>query len=372
MRKAMIVMMATALVVVLAGYTVMPGYTKGTTGTVRKSLPREQVPYTPSLFRGPVLFVEDPGDLAFGPATKPDPNWSGVLTNLLGAGNFGWFGATTACDEDGPSLDTMNLYQLVIWNCYDDWWDTPAPALTTNDQSNLANYINTGGKVWFIGQDAIWSGVPYSFFETNFYMQSVTEDYVNNDASLNLQGLAETGGLSFTATSDYQSNGFYCDNLTANTSGHQIITETNYNGFPGIAAENTLPLLTSFWTVDGRGPSVPQTWEDMVDSMLTAFGILGGVEDRPGVQPSMIALAPLANPIRDRATIHYSTVQPGAVKLSVYDIQGKVVQVLVDRNESAGYKTAVWNLPTGISSGVYFVRLEADGKTATRKAVIVN
>jgi len=371
MRKAMLVIMAMAFVVALSGYTVKPGYTKGTIGPVHQMQPREHVPYTPSLFRGPVLFVEDPGDPEFGPATKPDPNWHGVLTNILGAGNFGWFGSTATVEEDGPSLDTMNTYQLVIWNCYDDWWNT-TPALTANDQNNIANYIGNGGKVWVIGQDILYTLVPYSFFETNFYLESATEDYVNNDPSLNLVGQAEISGFSFTATSDYQYNGFYSDNLVANASGHQIITETNYSGFPGIAAENVTPLFSSFWTVDGRGPSVPQTWEDMVEAMLIAFGIIGGVEDRPGDLQPQIALAPMANPIRDRATINYSTIQPGSVRLSVYDVQGQVVQVLVDRSEPAGHKTAVWNLPDGISAGVYFVRLEADGNTATRKAVIVN
>ncbi len=372
MRKAMLVIMAMAFIVALSGYTVRPGYTKGTTGPVNQVLPREHVPYTPSLFRGPVLFVEDPGDSGFGPAIKPDPNWLGNLTTILGAGNFGWFGPTYSVDENGPTLDTLNAYQLVIWNCYDDWFNTSTPALTTTDQNNISTYIGNGGKVWFIGQDAIWSGVPYSFFETNFYMQSVTEDYVNNDPSLNLVGQAEISGFSFTATSDYPSNGFYSDNLVANASGHQIITETNYNGFPGIAAENVTPLFSSFWTVDGRSPSDPQAWEDMVEAMLIAFGIIGGVEDKPGDLPPQITLAPMANPIRDRATISYSTIQPGSVRLNVYDVQGQVVQVLVDRNEPAGHKTAVWNLPTGISAGVYFVRLEADGNTVTRKAVIVN
>lgn len=372
MRKMMFVIFTLAFIVTLWGYELVPGYTKGTVGPVRNTLAREKIPYQPSLLRGPVLFVEDPGDSGFGPATKPDPNWYGVLTNILGAGNFGWFGPTYAIDENGPSLDTMQAYQLVIWNCYDDWFDTPNAALTTADQNNLTSYINTGGMVWLIGQDLLYTGVPYSFIETNFYMESVTEDYIWDEPSLNLVGQAEIAGISFTATSDYQANNFYSDNLTANSSGHQIITETNYNGFPGIACENTTPLMTSFWTVDGRSPSSPQAWEDMVEAMLVAFGIIGGVEDQTLDQTPAITLAPLANPLRGRTVINYSTRCAGDVNLRVYDIHGALVEVLVDRNEPAGQKSVVWNLDRNLPAGVYFIHLEVEGKAANRKAVIVN
>jgi len=44
--------------------------------------------------------------------------------------------------------------------------------------------------------------------------------------------------------------------------------------------------------------------------------------------------------------------------LTVYDLSGKEVTVLVDGIEAGGYKSVTWDA-SAVSSGVYFCRLEA-------------
>ena len=50
------------------------------------------------------------------------------------------------------------------------------------------------------------------------------------------------------------------------------------------------------------------------------------------------------------------------VRLTIYNMLGEVVKVLVDETQEAGYKEAVWNA-SGYASGVYFYRLEARSVT---------
>jgi len=51
------------------------------------------------------------------------------------------------------------------------------------------------------------------------------------------------------------------------------------------------------------------------------------------------------------------------VSLRVYDVQGRMVRTLVDRNEPAGPHTVVWDGTDDsgrrVSSGTYFARIEA-------------
>ncbi|UCG92575.1 MAG: hypothetical protein JSV97_02370, partial [candidate division WOR-3 bacterium] len=98
------------------------------------------------------------------------------------------------------------------------------------------------------------------------------EDYVFDVSPLNLQGLAEIAGITVTVTSDYQANLFFCDDLTPDANAHQVILDVDYSAYPAIFSNDH---TTSFWTVDGRLPNPVANWEQIVNDMLDAFGVLG-------------------------------------------------------------------------------------------------
>jgi len=58
------------------------------------------------------------------------------------------------------------------------------------------------------------------------------------------------------------------------------------------------------------------------------------------------------------------------VSMSVFNIRGQAVEVLVDRNMKAGYHNIIWNAD-GISSGMYFVRVETGANTAMQKLMLL-
>ncbi len=63
------------------------------------------------------------------------------------------------------------------------------------------------------------------------------------------------------------------------------------------------------------------------------------------------------NPFQRATTIRYSLPQPGKVRLVVYDLLGREVARLVDREVPAGTH-AIRFEPNGLASGLYFYRLE--------------
>ncbi|HEX7320301.1 MAG TPA: T9SS type A sorting domain-containing protein [bacterium] len=363
MKKIALVLLVAMIVPMLYGYKVMPGVTRGTTGTVNSG---HDLPiYTPAARQNVVLFVED-WNGTFGVATHPDPNWDGVLTTLI-PGEYGWF-QTTASPQDGPDLATMQTYQIVIWNCYDDFWTDDA--LTANDQTNIADYITGGGKVWLIGQDIIYSGVQLSWLTPNFHLASYVEDYNYNIATADLLGEAEIAGWTFIATSDYVSNPFFCDDLTPDAEAHHVILDQGYSAYPSIASPNTLPLNTSFWTVDGRSPSSQADWEGMVLGMLTAFGYTGVQEKPVDVRASAFGFAPQTPGLAKGSTvISYVVIEPGRVTLDVYDGSGRHVITVIDGYQDAGVRSADLDA-NQLSDGVYILRLTAGEMTASHKLVV--
>jgi len=84
------------------------------------------------------------------------------------------------------------------------------------------------------------------------------------------------------------------------------------------------------------------------------------------------------NPFNPQTTIPYAVPETGAplhVRLSIYDASGRVVRVLVNREEASGSREVVWNGDdaTGnvISSGIYFCVLEVGKDRRTQKLVLL-
>ena len=66
------------------------------------------------------------------------------------------------------------------------------------------------------------------------------------------------------------------------------------------------------------------------------------------------------NPFRDNTTIQYELRSAANVNISVYDVQGREVKVLLNENQKAGSYTQTFNA-SGLGSGVYFIKIAKDG-----------
>ncbi|UCE17371.1 MAG: T9SS type A sorting domain-containing protein [Gemmatimonadota bacterium] len=76
------------------------------------------------------------------------------------------------------------------------------------------------------------------------------------------------------------------------------------------------------------------------------------------------------NPFNPETKIEYTLPEVSWVTLTVYNILGQVVKVLVDSEQQAGYYEIQWN-GEGLASGVYFYRLTAGEFTDTKRMVLM-
>ena len=81
------------------------------------------------------------------------------------------------------------------------------------------------------------------------------------------------------------------------------------------------------------------------------------------------------NPFNPTTSIRYELPQATRVSLKVIDVSGRVVKALVSGSESAGAKEVRWNGENdngqSVSSGVYFMYLEAGGETRMMKMTLI-
>lgn len=76
------------------------------------------------------------------------------------------------------------------------------------------------------------------------------------------------------------------------------------------------------------------------------------------------------NPFNPNTTIHFTIPSSTPVTLSVYDVTGKKIEILINQKLNPGSYIVSWKA-ANCASGVYFYRLEADGFVQSRKMVLL-
>jgi len=103
--------------------------------------------------------------------------------------------------------------------------------------------------------------------------------------------------------------------------------------------------------------------------------------DAVGVNPALAAVdfglaQNSPNPFGGSATrITFAVPRAQSATLRVFDVQGRLVRTLVNGPVAAGLHTVDWNGRNDdereVAAGVYFYRLEAGEKNATRKMILL-
>jgi len=114
----------------------------------------------------------------------------------------------------------------------------------------------------------------------------------------------------------------------------------------------------SLFAVDMNGD-----WEYLADAEAT-----------PGSNAELVGGFALAqnypNPFNPETTIEYSLAESGPVRLTVYDLSGREVMLLVDGSVGEGSHSVKVDA-SSLSSGIYFYRLEQKGLSLTKKMVLM-
>ena len=87
--------------------------------------------------------------------------------------------------------------------------------------------------------------------------------------------------------------------------------------------------------------------------------------------PSQFALVQnYPNPFNPTTTISYDIADGGHTELSVYNMNGQLIETLVNIHMSPGYYSTIWN-GDKVSSGLYICRLSFGNQTITQKMLLM-
>ncbi|MFH0990089.1 MAG: endo-1,4-beta-xylanase [bacterium] len=98
--------------------------------------------------------------------------------------------------------------------------------------------------------------------------------------------------------------------------------------------------------------------------------LISGTEEQQAIPMNFSLAQNYPNPFNPSTTIEFSLPIESKVKLSVFDLLGREVAVLVDDNKSAGTYRTTWD-EKGFSSGMYYYRLQAGEFVQTKKLLLL-
>jgi len=97
---------------------------------------------------------------------------------------------------------------------------------------------------------------------------------------------------------------------------------------------------------------------------------LSGVNQNPVItERSLMSLNVAPNPFREQTVVRYNLPVSGNASLKLYDISGKLVRVLNQGYSQAGTYAAHLDA-TGLTRGVYLLKLDTRGSITTRKLIL--
>lgn len=145
--------------------------------------------------------------------------------------------------------------------------------------------------------------------------------------------------------------------------------------YGGSGVTNPGQLTAEAVPYDGFGWSIELALPAMGLAVLSN-GVGTGVDAQgDGPAASLGLLPPRPNPTFGSARIAFDLARPGRARIAVYDIAGRLVQVVAEDDYAAGRSEVVWNgrnrRGQRVAPGVYAVRIESGGKSALAKAVVL-
>ena len=131
-----------------------------------------------------------------------------------------------------------------------------------------------------------------------------------------------------------------------------------------ITAGDTLDLITILMAGEN-----PQAFADMVQNILNNLINLS-IEDQRVVPTEFALHQNYPNPFNAVTVIPFSVAERGDVRIAIFDLHGREVAELARGAMSTGEQTVVWDA-SQFPTGLYICRLEAAGKSITRKLLLL-
>ncbi len=295
----------------------------------------------------------------------------------------------------------LNDYDIVIWMLLDE--STADETFNTLEQNLIAEYLKNGGKFFVSGSEIGWDLVEKGSaadkaFYTNYLKAKYISDAPNNESAKYYTALPISGGI-FNGLGDINfDNGTHgtidvdwpdaiakteeFDAIANNETSYKGITDpikgysgVSYAGYFGGGNQfgRVVYLAFPFETIYVESQRVA-VFQKVIEYMYKV--IISVDEDENELPNNFVLDQNYPNPFNPSTTIKYSiprsteyySVQQTTLK--VYDVLGREVATLVDKQQQPGNYEVVFDA-SDLTSGLYIYSLIVGEYKATKKMILI-
>jgi hypothetical protein len=245
--------------------------------------------------------------------------------------------------------------------------------MTAEEGQILADYLNQGGNLYLEGADTWYYDQTTTPTPVHpMFNISGLEDGAGDLSQLNGQAGTIAEGMSF----QYSGDNAYVDHLSAIPPA-QVMFLNNSPEYGACVSydEGSYRTIGSSFEFGGLQDG-DKTKDDMMIKMLEFFKIQGvwtGLKDnQPGAS---LNAGSYPNPFREETVIRFDAKNAGRVSLEVYNINGQLVNRLLDAEVNTGIREVTWDGSNSagdrVAEGMYFYRLQAGNELVTGKLMLM-
>ncbi len=160
----------------------------------------------------------------------------------------------------------------------------------------------------------------------------------------------------------------------ADTTGYELSYKWYRNGVPGIG-DTTYNYKSSILFPAPRTDTVKVEISNIQNTTTRTWYVhvednVSSVEEKGGIPTEFNLAQNYPNPFNPSTSIEFSVPEASFVSLKVYDVTGKEVAVLVERELNAGNYSKIFDT-SKLSSGIYFYRIQAGNFVKTSKMTLL-
>jgi len=170
-------------------------------------------------------------------------------------------------------------------------------------------------------------------------------------------------------TYNYEKGQYSLIPFTYNEASKRLTIGTRQGAYNNMLQNRTFDIV--FVDNNHGGGLIVSSKYDTVVHYTGSVVITGVVNTTSNRVPARFTLSQnFPNPCNPSTTINYQLPVTGFVRLKVYDVLGREIKTLVNIQQAPGTYSVTFNAE-GLSSGVYFYRLQAGSFVQTKKLVVV-
>lgn len=199
---------------------------------------------------------------------------------------------------------------------------------------------------------------------------SLTISFVSGHPKLNWTGTPELYGHE--KYDVYRKVGTGSFTVIANNISNRYYTDTTVDSYPrNHAISYKIKSVSGDGNIESSGYSNTVYMMGDVQINKPSHGKETITEEDDGTLTGKVILSTYPNPFNPSTTLRYDLSENANISLTIYDVNGQVVEALVLGHQPAGQYEIIWNSQStdghSISAGVYFARIAAGDQSQTIK-----